>query len=315
MVARQRKIAFVDQGMRIHIADVDSGKATKIDESPEWMNHGGLQAFGFEWSADSRWLTYSRPTGDANNSMFLYDTKGAKLTRVTTGYLNDSSRRSIRTANTCITPRTASSRRSTAASTTAGPIPTRPGWSRCRCAGRPVAAPRAQRLRRPSRKRRSPRRRRTKPQSPPADAKDVNIDLDGFEGARRRAAAAGGKLLRPAGRKGKLLFQRLPRSGSGDTKSPIVYFDLNEREEKPVLEDAGGFEVTADGKKMLVAFQGRFAILEIKSPQKFEKPIATADMEAPVDPRAEWKQMFEDVYRFQRDYFYDRACTASIGRR
>jgi tricorn protease len=64
--------------------------------------------------------------------------------------------------------------------------------------------------------------------------------------------------------------------------------------------------VTADGKKMLVAFQGRFAILDIKSPQKFEKPIATADMEAPVDPRAEWKQMFEDVYRFQRDFFYDK---------
>ena len=72
-----------------------------------------------------------------------------------------------------------------------------------------------------------------------------------------------------------------------------------------MLDDAGGFEVTADGKKMLVTSQNRYAILEIKSPQKFEKPIATADMEAPVDPRAEWTQMFEDVYRFQRDYFYD----------
>ena len=32
------------------------------------MNHGGLEAFEFEWSADSRWLTYSRPTGDANSA-------------------------------------------------------------------------------------------------------------------------------------------------------------------------------------------------------------------------------------------------------
>ena len=134
----------------------------------------------------------------------------------------------------------------------------------------------------------------------------MNIDLDGFEGRAVVLPPPAGNYSGLQAVKGKLLFQRQPRSGSADTKSPIVYFDLTEREEKPVLEDAGGFEVTADGKKMLVAFQGRFAILEIKSPQKFEKPIATADMEAPVDPRAEWKQMFEDVYRFQRDFFYDK---------
>ena len=28
-------------------------------------------------------------------------------------------------------------------------------------------------------------------------------------------------------------------------------------------------------------------------------------MEVPVDPRAEWKQMFADACRFERDYFYD----------
>ena len=65
------------------------------------------------------------------------------------------------------------------------------------------------------------------------------------------------------------------------------------------------FEVTADGKKMLVVSKEKFAILEIKAAQKFEKPMVTADMEAPVDPRAEWRQMFTDVYRFERDFFYD----------
>ncbi len=33
--------------------------------------------------------------------------------------------------------------------------------------------------------------------------------------------------------------------------------------------------------------------------------MVTADMEAPVDPRAEWRQMFADVFRFERDFFYD----------
>ena len=75
--------------MRIHVVDIESGKTMKIDESPEWMNHGGSAGFEFDWSPDSRWVSYSRPTGDANNAIFLYDTQGSKLTRATTGYLND----------------------------------------------------------------------------------------------------------------------------------------------------------------------------------------------------------------------------------
>jgi len=51
--------------------------------------------------------------------------------------------------------------------------------------------------------------------------------------------------------KGKLLYRRQPRAGSGDEKNAIVYFDLAEREEKTVLDDADTFEATADGKKML----------------------------------------------------------------
>ena len=43
----------------------------------------------------------------------------------------------------------------------------------------------------------------------------------------------------------------------------------------------------------------------MKEKQTFEKPIALADIEVPVDPRAEWRQMFMDTYRFERDFFYD----------
>src|SRR5690606_36582741 len=84
-----RKVAFIDQAMRIHVADVGSGKVVEADESPEWMTHGGLENFDFAWSPDSRWLSYSRPTGDANNAIFVYDTNAGRAMRATTGYLND----------------------------------------------------------------------------------------------------------------------------------------------------------------------------------------------------------------------------------
>ena len=35
--------------------------------------------------------------------------------------------------------------------------------------------------------------------------------------------------------------------------------------------------------------------------------IATGDLRAVVDPRLEWRQMFEDAWRLERDFYYDPA--------
>lgn len=304
-----RAVAFVDQAMRVQIVEIESGRTVTVDESPEWINHGGLENFSFAWSPDSRWLSYSRPTADANNAIFLYDTSGAKLTRATTGYLNDTrptfdpeGKYLFYASDREFAPVYGSFDNSWTY-----PNPTRliavplrkdvpsPLHARNDYEGADTKKPEA-------------KAEEKKPDTAkPSDVKPVPIDLDGFETRAVVLPPPAGNYTGLQAVKGRLLYHRQPRSGSGDTKSPIVYFDLTEREEKTVLDDAAGFEATADGKQMLVAFQGRYAILDIKSPQKFEKPIATADMEAAVDPRAEWTQMFEDVYRFQRDYFYDQA--------
>jgi tricorn protease len=297
-----KKVAFIDQAMRVHITDIDSGKTLKIDESPEWINHGGLQGFGFEWSADSRWLTYSRPTGDTNNSIFLYDTKNSKLTRVTTGYLNDtqptfdpdgkylyyaSDREFVPVYGSFDNSWTYPNPTRLIA------VPLRKGVQS------PLYARNDYEAGEPAKK---PEESKEKPAPAPSN---IEIELEDFEARGVVLPPAAGNYANLKAIKGKLLFRRLPRTGSSDTKSPVMYFDFTEREEKPVLEDANVYEVTSDGKKMLVLLQNRWAILDIKSPQKFEKPIVTADMEATVDPKAEWKQMFDDAYRFYRDYFYD----------
>ncbi|HEY1913403.1 MAG TPA: hypothetical protein VGG73_20925, partial [Vicinamibacterales bacterium] len=84
-----KKIAFIDQAMRIHVYDTASGKVSDVDKSPDWIAHGGLEAFRFQWSPDSRWLTYARPTTTSNSGIFLYDTNAGKLGQATSGYLND----------------------------------------------------------------------------------------------------------------------------------------------------------------------------------------------------------------------------------
>jgi tricorn protease len=48
-----------------------------------------------------------------------------------------------------------------------------------------------------------------------------------------------------------------------------------------------------------------FIVAGDKAPKPDEGQLKTADMEVYVDPRAEWKQMYHEVWRIERDFFYD----------
>ena len=63
--------------------------------------------------------------------------------------------------------------------------------------------------------------------------------------------------------------------------------------------------VAAKGDKLLVRKKTDYAIIDVKEAQKMDKKLATAGLETQVDPVAEWKQIFTDAWRLQRDYFYD----------
>jgi tricorn protease len=339
-----RKLAFIDQAMRIRIYDSGADKTTEIDRSPEWISHGDLENFRMQWSPDSRWLTYARPTEEANNAVFLYDTRSAKLERATTGYSNDAhptfepeGKYLFYASDRAFDPVYGSFDNSWTY-----PNPTRLVAVPLR---KDVKSPLATRNdsenpsldtkngdekkpdedSKPDEQKpadRKPDGNKTdgkkasddspskkaddkKPDDKPPAPSNVNIDLDGFEARAVVLPPKAGNYADLQAIKGKLLYRRSPRSGSADEKSPIVFFDLTEREEKTVLDDADGFEATADGKKMLVASKNKFAMVDIKAAQKFEKPMVTSEMEAPVDPRAEWRQMFTDTFRFERDFFYD----------
>ena len=55
-----RKLAFIDQTMRIRVHDLDRKETIDVDRSPELIDHDGLERFTFAWSPDSRWLAYAR---------------------------------------------------------------------------------------------------------------------------------------------------------------------------------------------------------------------------------------------------------------
>jgi tricorn protease len=133
----------------------------------------------------------------------------------------------------------------------------------------------------------------------------VEIDLDDFE---RRAVVLPpkpGYFADLAAVEGKLIYRRLPRAGSGEDTSALLYYDLEKREDKTVLENVDDVMLSAKADKMLVRRKGEYAIIEPKEGQKFDKKLPVNGLEMIVDPEAEWNQLFTEAWRLERDYFYD----------
>jgi tricorn protease len=139
----------------------------------------------------------------------------------------------------------------------------------------------------------------------PDTSKPVQIDLDGLDARVVALPPKAGNYSHLAALPGKVLYRRSPRTGAGETKAALVYYDLADREEKTVLDAVEAFLPTADGKKLFVYSEKKFGFVEVKAAQKLEKPLRTSELETTVDPKAEWNQMFADAFRFQRDFFYD----------
>ena len=106
--------------------------------------------------------------------------------------------------------------------------------------------------------------------------------------------------------KNQLIYSRRPGRGSGERPS-IKLFDFTDdkREEKTVVEGAGGFTISADGKKLLVQQRRGANIINAAAGQKLDSPVSFDNMVAMVNPREEWKQVFTEAWRVQRDFFYD----------
>ena len=135
--------------------------------------------------------------------------------------------------------------------------------------------------------------------------KPVEIDLAGFEERVVILPTRAGRYGGLAAVSGKLLYRWLPRTGASGETSPIEAYELEKREAKRVIDDADSFELSANREKILVRKGNDYAIIEPKEGQRMDKKLATSDLQAVIDPVAEWKQIFMDAWRLERDYFYD----------
>jgi tricorn protease len=84
----------------------------------------------------------------------------------------------------------------------------------------------------------------------------------------------------------------------------LMLYDLNELKEKD-LGKVGGYEISADGKKMLVAKDGAYGIIDLpKGPITLETKLDLSGLEVALDLRQEWDQIYEECGRQMKQFFY-----------
>jgi tricorn protease len=140
----------------------------------------------------------------------------------------------------------------------------------------------------------------------PKAPEKIAIDFEGFEARAIPLPVKSGRFGQLAvNDRNQLIYARLPVPGSEEPPS-IKLFDINDekKEEKTVAGGASNYDISPDGKKLLVV-RGQMASIQDASPGATGDTVVTSGMTAMIEPRAEWKQIFTDAWRMERDFFYD----------
>lgn len=283
-----KKLSFIDKAGRILIYDLTTGATTAIDKTLRWT-HENLKRFTCSWSPDGRWLAYYRDMENFHNAVFIYDLTNKKLHPVTTGYYD------------CMEPVFDPEGRYLYL-LTAQPYEPEHGDFDENILYFDVTQPAAIALKKTFPALLTPKNKAT---SKKEESSTVDIDFDGLEERLEILPVPPGKYRNLAVAKGKLVYMNYATLGLTGGTGSIQYFDLDQMTAKTIIDSAGYFVMAADKQKMLVERNNSFAILQPQEGQQFSNPLPITDMQQYIDPVQEWKQMFMDAWRFERDYFYD----------
>ncbi|MFK8165306.1 MAG: PDZ domain-containing protein, partial [Lewinella sp.] len=129
----------------------------------------------------------------------------------------------------------------------------------------------------------------------------LRIDFDGLETRIVHLPIGNGNFYNlESAKDGELLY--LSRNDAGST---LHRYSLKERKDKEFMP-AYWFEVTGDGKHLFVGSRGQWAVTSINNPTaKDLKSPDSYGMKVKIEPLVEFRNIFNEMWRVNRDYFYD----------
>lgn len=119
-----------------------------------------------------------------------------------------------------------------------------------------------------------------------------------------------------AGKTGVLFISEGPmvltEENSQDLQQTVHKFELEKRKVDKFADEINDFAVSANGEKILLHKGEEWRMASTDEPPKGDGPpqpglgpLKTDDWQVYVDPRPMWKQIYDETFRIERDFFYD----------
>ncbi|HEY3281770.1 MAG TPA: PDZ domain-containing protein [Armatimonadota bacterium] len=334
-----KSIALIDKRGKFWVVDASTGRMTLADTEKR-VSNGGMS---YSWSPDSRWLTYTKTLDNGMGAVFLYSLDTKKVTQVTDGMSDAQSPAFDRSgkylffgASTDVGPATdwdmSSFDRTRSYSIYVAVLrkdlpsplapesdeekvtePAKEPEKKPEPAKEPEKKPEPAKDAKPEEKAKDAKPEEKKAEDKKAeekkaaDGKRTRIDLDRI-GQRILALPipARNYVGLTTAKDGIVLIFEAAQPGPGGFSGMAVHkYDLNKRKLDRLADGIGAFVVSANGEKVLFSQGGRWGITGVEGFNPGSGTLNVGQMEVRVDPRAEWRQMYDEVWRIERDYFYD----------
>lgn len=326
-----KKIVYSDKKLRLWYVDVNEKKPVEVDHSLYGRIHD------YSWSPDSKWISYSRTGANRFGAIQLYSIEKKLVSPVTDGFRADSdpvfdpsgkylfflssrnfhpsfSDFELNPAFNSTTGMYAVTLKADTASPFApesdeekgeekksGDSDKKPAEDDKTAAQKKAGADTAQKIEAKKDEKKEEKK-----------IPDVVIDVEGIGGRIVNVPIPAGNYVGLRAAKDKLFYISLPTVGVGALppgaapQGSVHVYDLKKREDGVILSGVGFYDITKEGDKVLYRSQQTIGIVENSPGKKVgDGKIDLAGLEVKIDPRAEWKQMFDEAWRIERDFYYD----------
>ncbi len=286
-----KKLAYTDQTLTLYFLDTETRKITRIDKS-EFENIDvsiHLKPIcDFNWSPDSRFIAYTKMDMDLVYKIYIYSLEEKSISQVSTHY-NDFNPVFSNDGNYLFF---LSNRRF-------DPTFCDFEWEMVfkKTAGIYCAALRNE----------VPSIHSGKAKKVP----EVRIDFDGFAGRIEALKVEAGNFRNLSlTDKGAIYLNR----GEGDFNRfefrvppdmDLYFYSFDDGEEQPVLGEIEGYRLSSDGSKIIYKKADKVGSVDLSGPGFEKKEFDLSDLNMWYEPREEWKQMYYEAWRLERDYYYE----------
>ncbi|HEX9653349.1 MAG TPA: S41 family peptidase [bacterium] len=137
----------------------------------------------------------------------------------------------------------------------------------------------------------------------------IKIDFDALDQRVARVPVEADNLGSVTAIKEHLLFTNTGAPFYGRDsykKTSLDIFSIKDRESSTLAEDISAYAISSDGSKVLVRQERSYNLYDAKPKAKDKKTVSTKDLMVDRIPAQEWAEIFDEVWRRYRDFFYVR---------